>query len=315
MIRTLSGRLWPRLAVLVLLTASVSCASGARLTQFQDFASAGTSYAQAMDALLEKSGEILIDTNSEKLLQSRALAPVNRSQFAEQDQAMRANLTQIRLLQRQLQVLADYFTALSNLATSKAPDAFAAEIDQTVPGLVGLYQSLHRTTVSQTQEQGAEQVAKGVGELVVRGVQVRALNRELQARKQTIAQVLLLHEKLLQALQAQVTADLQFTTHRQYEKEVIAPFLDPNALTSPQDQQDWMTKRRQMLSQPVIVQELDSAINAAQALRQAWIKLLSRRLTAADLLAVEGEIQPILAGLDTLADKGSGDGGTGGNPP
>jgi hypothetical protein len=50
---------------------------------------------------------------------------VTRDAFKEQDRALRLNLTEIDLLGRQVSLLADYFAALSRLATTKAPEPSA----------------------------------------------------------------------------------------------------------------------------------------------------------------------------------------------
>lgn len=300
-----TGRTGRIIALRLLATATMmagvagsGCAS-ARLADFDAFATAGQQYVTAVDALLEEAGGIAVDTNSEKLLASRDLAPVSRAAFAEQDAAVRAYLDQLRLVERQVDLLDDYFSALAALASSGAPDAAATQLEATATALSGLSQSLRGRGLTQDPAAFSD-LAGGVGRLVVQGAESAALDRELERRKQTIAEALLLQEALLAAVRAQVTADLQFTNGLTYEKTVVAPFLDPGSVTTDAQRQSWMAERRSLLGQPSTVAQLDAAASAARDLRQAWAELLARRLTPADLESVAAELQPIFAALDAL---------------
>ena len=295
--RTLALRLLAT-AAMVAGVAGSGCAS-ARLADFDAFAQAGTQYVTAVDALLVEAGGIAVDTSSEKLLASRDLAPVSRDAFAAQDAAVRSYLDQLRLIDRQVDLLGDYFTGLAELASSGAPDAAATQLEATATALTGLSQTL-RGRIPAQDAAAISDVAGGVGKLMVQEAESAALDRELERRKQTIAEALLLQEALLAAVRAQVTADLQFTNGLTYEKTVVVPFLDPGAVTTDAQRQAWMAQRRSLLGQPSTVAQLDAAASAARTLRQAWAELLAHRLTPADLESVVAELQPIFAGLDAL---------------
>jgi hypothetical protein len=288
----------PGSALLVLVL--TGCAAAVETTRVEDAATAGTKYAQAVQGLLDESSNLLVDANSEKLLQGLALAGAGTiDQLQEQDQALRANLTEIRLLGRQLDLLAAYFTALKNLATSDAPSAFASQIESTASSLSGLSEELRGSPLLKDEASGT-QLAQGLGGLVVRGIQARALRRELERRKETIDDVLALHERLFAALRAQVMADAQLQEQHQYDQQVVQPFTTEGALATDAEQQAWIDARRKHLSQPILVQQLDAAAAAARALRSAWAKALRKDLGPADIQAVIEEVEPIVADVAAL---------------
>jgi len=263
------------------------------------FAAAGTQYTQAVEALLAKSTDLLVDANSRKLLQGLSLAPGTEELLDEQDAAMRENLTEVRLLRRQLDLLGEYFASLSALATSDVPQAFGDELGRTAAALDGVSTALRQTGLFRDAAAGQALVGD-VGGLIVEGVRGRALERELERRKATIAEVLSIQERLLDALRNQVLADVEIDRQRDYDTEVVAPFETEDALSGDPQRQAWIDARRKLLTDPVLVEELDAAAAAARALRVAWAKVLVHRLTPGDVEAVVTKLEPIVANVAAL---------------
>jgi hypothetical protein len=277
--------------------ALAGCASTATLSRFDAFAQAGGQYAKAIDALLQQAAQIQVDASSEKLLATRSdLGPVSRDDFRNQDQADRGFVDEITLLRRQAKLLADYFTALDALATSDVPQAFGTTLATTAGSLDALSQQLRGSGLS-SHPQAEQELATDVGSLVVRAAGSRALKRELEQRKETIARVLQLHVALLGVLRDQVEANLKFTRNRQYEQQVEEPYLTKGAALDPTS---WKQQRFQGLGPSDPVQQLEDAQSAARNLQTAWVKLLSNELGPADVEAVTTELAPILAALDAL---------------
>ncbi len=276
---------------------AAGCASTASISRYSAFAQAGQQYAQAVEALLQQAGQVKVETSSEGLLADReTLAPVSREVFRDRDQADRGYLQELTLLERQAELLGDYFTALNDLATSNAPQAFGTTLAKTASDLDTLSQELRGKTLAQ-DDQAAQALASGVGALFVRRAESRALKRELQERKETIANVLLLQETLLGVIRDQLAADLAVTRDRDYEQQVVEPYETP---ATPLDAASWKALRYQGLSPPDPIQQLTAAESAARSLRRAWTKLLSRDLTPDDVNAVTGDLAPILAALSQL---------------
>jgi len=287
-----------RLLLPALLLAPLTGCATARVPQFQAFAAAGTAYTQAVTGLITQVGNSAVDANSVKLLQSRALAPVALSDIQKQDQDMRDYLAQLNRIQLQTTLLGNYFQALAGLATSSAPESFATEVQSVATTLGGVTQEVRGTSIAQQTTQDEAAVAGSVGNLVVKEIQGKELQRELEARKETISQILQLQQTLLAVLGSQAEANARFTTAQTYNQQVVTPFLagQVNAAT----QSAWMSERLSVLSQPELVAQVKTAAQAALSLQQAWNKLLTNDLTAAEVQAITDDLAPVLASLDTL---------------
>jgi hypothetical protein len=285
-----------RLVLAILLLAGLTGCATARVQDFQAFATAGTTYTQAVTGLITEVGNTAVDANSVKLLQNRSLAPVSLPDFQQQDQDMRNYLTELTRIQVQVTLLGDYFSALADLATSSAPQSFSTEVQSLATTLIGVTQEVKGTTVAKASQ--IEAATGSVGGLVVKEVQGRELKRELEARKQTIADILQLQQSVLATLSSQTEANARFTTALDYDQQVVQPFMAGQVNQA--DQKTWMSERLSLLSQPVLVEQITTTAEAARSLQQAWNKLLSSDLTAADIQAITAELAPVLASLDAL---------------
>lgn len=286
-----------RLLLPVLLLAALTGCATAKVPQFQAFATAGTTYTQAVTGLITQVGNSAVDANSVKLLQTRALAPVALSDIQKQDQDMRDYLAQLDRIQLQTTLLGDYFQALADLATSSAPQSFATEVQSVATTLGSVTEEVRGTSIA--QDPAAVATAAGsVGGLVVKEIQGKELKRELDARKETIARILQLQQTLLEVLGSQAEANARFTTAMTYDQQVLTPFMAGQVTQATQN--SWMTERYSLLSQPVLVTQVKTAAQAARDLQQAWNKLLANDLTPAEVQTITENLAPVLASLDAL---------------
>jgi hypothetical protein len=298
------------------LWAALGCASSAQVSRFETFATAGTQYTQVVGALLDEAQVVAIDSNSQRLLDSRELATVSRASLEEQDGALRDLSGELQLLRIQTSLLEGYFRGLGRLASPGVPDAFAQEFGNTAIALDSISQALRDKKLLQDEE-SAQAASQTLGRLVLRAVQNAKLRQELDRRKEAIAEILALQEGLLAALRAQMTADLKYTVERRYERSIAAPFLDPRRLVAEPEQARWMRERRALLTQTLTVHQLGAAAAAAHNLRFAWEKVLRDEFSVADVASVTNELVPILENLNYIrggaAGGGGGDWGGGGS--
>lgn len=306
-VRDVLGSSLVRLILPALLLAGLTGCATARVADFQAFASAGTTYTTAVTGLITEVGSTAVDANSVKLLQNRALAPVSLTDFNQQDQDMRNYLGELTRIQAQVTLLGDYFNALASLATSNAPQSFQTQVQSLATTLVGVTQEVKGTTIAKASQ--IETAAGSVGGLVVKGVQGRELKKELEARKQAISDILQLHQTLLATLSSQTEANVRFTTAMTYDQQVIQPFMAGQVQQA--QQQSWMTERLNGLSQPALVEQITTTAQAARSLQQAWAKLLSNDLTAAEIQAITSELAPVISSLAALKPTTSTTGATG----
>jgi hypothetical protein len=282
----------------LLLAGLTGCAT-ARVPDYQAFATAGSTYTQAVTGLITEVGNTAVDANSVKLVQNRSLATVSLPEFQQQDQDMRNYLGELTRIQTQVTLLGNYFQALANLATSNTPQNFDTSVQSLATTLVGVTQDVRGTTIAKSSQIAT--AAGSVGGLIVKEVQGRELKKELEARKQTIADILQLHQALLATLSSQTAANARFTTALDYDQQVVQPFMAGQVTTATQT--PWMAQRLSLLSQPVLVDQVNTAAQAALQLQQAWNKLLSNDLSVAEIQAITTELSPVLASLDALKSK------------
>ncbi|MCB1053935.1 MAG: hypothetical protein KDD11_00300 [Acidobacteria bacterium] len=300
--RNLALLLW----VVLPFTGSVGCATTAKVSGFDVMAVAGARYAQAVDELLVTSGRVLVDTNSDKLLRTETDFPgsVTAEALAEQDDPLRENLAELALLRRQAGRLSDYFTALDALATTGAVSSFGGQIGAAVADLQALSTTLGTGQLARNPAAAGE-LAGSVGSLAVRHVQLRELERELEARKETIAEVLHLHQALFEALEAQIAADVAITRQQQYQDEVVGPLVN-GAIEDPVA---WKARRQELLAPAAIHQQLAAAASAAETLRTVWARLLAGGLTPADVEAVVAQLSILVDQIGALRESPATPGG------
>ena len=309
------------IAAIVLATITSSgCASTARISEFDTFATAGTSYAKAMDGLLTEADQLLIDTNSRKFLWSQSAMLKDAAQATEEERAeiasillndeefsgglldmdnvMRENLAAHEFVRSQVSLLAAYFAQLAGLAKTDAAEQFGAQLAGSVDSLNTLSDALGANKVGNAA--GAEEAAQAAGTAIVRAVQARSLEHELELRGETIENVLKVHEALLDALKDQIWADLDVARKREYETKVEAPLRDGTAVKDVASMKAWIDNRRQLLAPAPLNQKVSATISALQKLRTAWTKLQTHSLTLADVQAVLDDLQPVIAGAEAL---------------
>jgi len=289
------------------------CATTARISEFDNFATAGRAYASAMDILLIEAEQVLIDTNSERLLWNaegvlksattddekseveELLLGESTGQLFDMDNRIRENLDAYDIVRSQVSLLAAYFSQLAGLATTDAAELFGAQLADSVTALNSLSNSLKRSPV--ITNSGAGQAAATLGVAIVKTVQARSLENELELRGKTIDNVLKVHEELLDALKEQIKGDLALGRKREYEAAVREPLADGSALGN---RQEWIDARRRLLAAAPLNQKIGNTISALQKLRTAWTKLQTNSLTVADVQSVLDDLQPLIAAGEGL---------------
>ncbi|MCP4655514.1 MAG: hypothetical protein GY856_08860 [bacterium] len=290
---SLPGSLGRWLVPLLLILVAAGCSTG-RLTEFQQFAAIGTSYTRAVDGALIRTGRLAIQANSIELIENRELAAVSREALQDQDQVLKEFLEELVLLRQQVLALNDYFQALAALSGSKAPEQFAAGLNQSAGALAGISQTLGARMGS-----GGGRLAPlasataGAGELYVAKRRMKLLEAELEQRDQVIAEILVLQEQLLGLLSGIAEEDQSFVAQRGYEWSVAGPFAGTDPLACADL---WMADREAALLASPLTAQLALTTEATRQLRSAWGKLLSREFGPLDLSVLAKSVNDALAG-------------------
>ncbi|HEY9421158.1 MAG TPA: hypothetical protein VIW92_07070, partial [Thermoanaerobaculia bacterium] len=289
----LSGAVLGLIAVgLVLLMAG--CGAPATIQRFETFATTGSTYTQAVGALIDDTSDLLIDADSAKLLENRQRAPVSPGDFKEQDDAMRQRVRDLRLLKRQLDLLGQYFEALGSFAAKDESQRIAGELDDLGNALSDVANALDKGNTLIRDGELVGRIASKVGTTVAKGGHARRLRQELEDRGELIAKVLSQQSDLLKNLAQQAEEAQSTLMGRDYRDSVVRPFLSADPIPE-DDWEEWMNTRRSALSQAPVPDSLSQAFDAAVSLRAAWTGLLANELGEDQLQEVASQVAPLAA--------------------
>ena len=283
------------------------CAT-AKVDQFAQFANAGQEYTTAMSTLLESTGGTLIDADSYQLIADRAKGPVSAEDFRRHDEKLRKPLQDLRLVQRQTDVLGQYFQGLATAVASakNAPAQFTNHLKGLAGSVQGLVQAvggagLFQSEVSRVENssQAVETIVDDVGELIVKDIEDHRLKKELEAHKEVIARALRQQQEALGFISQMMEEARGAIDAATYQQDVVQPFLS-NAPLPP----NWMSTRQAELTSPGIPEAVQNAQSAAASLRLAWSQILSSSFGDQEAQALSASMEMLKASLSMANPNG-----------
>lgn len=283
------------------------CAT-AKVDRFAQFAATGTDYTTAMGALLESAGETLVDADSYQLIGDRASGPVSAAEFQQHDESLREPLRDIRLIQRQTDVLGQYFQALASSVSSakNAPAQLTDHLNDLASSVQGLVQAVGSTglfkrdvSLVQDSSQLVETVADDAGKLVVKGVEDHRLKKELKAHKEIIVRALRQQQAALVSISGILEKAQTVVDGYTYQQNVVQPFLSSAPLPL-----DWMQTRQAELTSYGVPEAIQSAWSAAASLGLAWAQLLSATFGDSEAQTLSASVETLKASLAVASRNG-----------
>lgn len=270
------------------------CGSTATLKRFDVFATAGSTYTELMKKVIDDTSGLLIDANSTKLLESEAITQVDAGELQEQDDAMRKQVRDLRLLKRQAQLLGRYFETLAKLAAKDESEQIASEVGDLGRTLSDVATAAGKGSELLRNGDVVEEVTSTIAKGVVKGVHAGRLRDELEDRGEVIATVLRQQADALKTLARQAEEAHTYLEQRGYQETVAAPLLNVDPI--PEDGwPEWMGNRRAALEQAPVPDSLLQAFDAAVSLRAAWAGLLANELDEDQLQEVASQVAPLAA--------------------
>lgn len=267
------------------------CAQPQR-SEYADFAQAGSKYAAAVDQLLVAAGEAQVDATSWTLVADKKdIGTVNDATYQQKTKDDTERLAVIKKLREHAGLLSVYFGHLESLATSDAPERTKGAIQGVVKGMTDLSKGLN--TLQPNVFNALPPLTNIVVDAKIRG----ALREELDKRKDVIRKELEIQEALLSALKYQISHALKISQSIKEQEVVLAPLQADSPLEKPED---WVLKRHAVVYMATTVDELNSAINAAKKMREAFEGLLSGEDTTGRINALIIDIESILAVVDAI---------------
>ncbi len=274
------------LAVLFL----AGCASRSRYVAFTD---SGIAFNTAMLQLGADAQRAVIDQQSERLLARMhgrgASARAERLSSANARAADRSGA--LAQLNETTRLMKDYFSALKKLASTEAPGQIQSEVSTAGDNLAKFVEASGSGDGAEITA-GAGTVSTVTG--AVAGLAVdTALERELKARAAVLEAAFALQEQLLDKVAEEMQKDIEDAAIERAERLVTRPYVG-GRLGSAGAQNAWMEERAKALLVGRKIAVIADARSAMKQMRENFTKLLSGKITAADLDAFTTQIAGLM---------------------
>lgn len=274
------------LLTLPLLLALTGCVT-ARLNQFHNLAQAGVTYVTASQTVIQDAGTAAVNTDSALLIKERP--SLDQSQWmvlvTKSDTLLKQRLQVLQLISAHGKLLQAYFEALESLSDPKAPNSVGTAAQGVYDSLAKMSPTLKNATMGSTS---VSSFIPTVIAPVVATFKVHALNEELKARSNAIANELALQEAAFSAIEAELKTDTQEQQNFR-ETDSINQFATAPALPA-----EWASQRLTLLSTPAAVASADAASKAAAQLRSAFTAVVENRLDSAGFASLMSDISNML---------------------
>lgn len=294
---------------LALLVLAIPGVSGCRPNsqQHADFAKAGAIYTQSLSALLDVSANQSIDAHSVQLLQKRSIGPIPETLVQDFAQVDADRLQTTARLRHHSALLARYFNQLNDLATSNAPDHGADDVNSTTKALTQVGDELRNPSL--TKLAGGRDFALPT-QLAVSALIRGRLNSELQKRQSTVRAELKTQEELLAALADDNEQNARVLSNARQDLQVSTPL---RAGIPPSGEEEWIVRRRTILTAPTTVEELHIASEDVAHLREAFEGLVQGTSGREKFDQALSDFSALLLAAQALQHRtGGNDSGSGG---
>lgn len=248
-----------RLAFLVVLLALSGCAT---TNPYATFATAGTAYAESLDAVLLAAERTGVDATSWRLLDADLLANATPEQYREHSDKDAARSRVLQRLRRHGKQLAAYFKALSELSGSDAPDVAAASVGRAWDATAALGKALREDVAFPSSGTVTEPL-----EIIVRQAIKGAVREELEERADAIRRELATQEELLGVLAETIGHDVTLGVTIAERLLVVDPLIAEAPIRG---HEGWVATRQRLQLAQATVAEVGAAKSAASSLRKAF---------------------------------------------
>jgi hypothetical protein len=282
-------------SLLGLVAMSSGCAA-ARLTQFHNFAQAGTAYVKASQTVLDEAGAAAIDADSLIAVKGRegvtgkdekATADKRRIYIVDEDKELRKRLLLLQEIGRHGRLLQAYFEALAALADPKAPSTLGASAQGLFDSISKLSPAIKNASLGGVTVRDKIPAATN---FVVQAFKVKALETELKARSKAIEREIALQQAAFTVIGQNLDTDLKAKLQLQETQEVVEPFATSGKLPA-----SWVSRRAEIIQAEVAAQSAQSAAEAAAKLRESFIALAQNRLS-------EPSITDLITAINSMLD-------------
>ncbi len=270
------------------------CAA-ARLTQFHNFAQAGTAYVKASQAVLDEAGTAAIEADSliaQKGRDGLRTADERRQFIIGDNQELRKRLVLLGDIGRHGRLLQSYFETLAALADPKAPATLGTAAQGVFDSIGGLSPAIKSASL------GGVKIGDHIPQatnFVVQVFKAKALENELKARSKAIERELALQEAAFTVITSTLETDLAVQLQLEETEEVIEPFAAPKDLPK-----GWAARREEILRARVAAASSRAAQEAAAKLRESFVALVENRLSEPSIAGIIAAINSMLNSTEAI---------------
>ncbi|MGI9336370.1 MAG: hypothetical protein ACR2RL_24740 [Gammaproteobacteria bacterium] len=280
-----------RVTTMALLVLSASGCATSRVPAFAEFAEAGTTYADATNAVLDVAAAAAVDADSAVLGAARDQLARARSGLSgdvlaaqrEEDELMltarlnehnallRKHVRLLQDLQAHVQNLREYFSTLSALAEAETAPALGKAARDSGRALGEVSSRVRDARIGPAE---VNDLVRPIAAIAVARFQRETLDRELEARSGFIAAEIELQRAALDAIATELSADRQVVARATERSVIVEPFRNPSRALP----KSWAKARREFLLGPTAEESVRAASQAADEFKTSFTALVEGRL-------------------------------------
>src|SRR6266478_2314693 len=270
------------------------CAA-ARLTQFHNFAQAGTAYTKASQVVLDEAGTAAIGADSliaQKGREGLRTADGRRQFIIGDNQELRKRLVLLGDIGRHGRLLQSYFETLAALADPKAPTTLGTAAQGVFDSIGGLSPAIKSASL------GGVKIGDHIPQatnFVAQVFKAKTLENELKARSKAIERELALQEAAFTVITSTLETDLTVQLQLEETEEVIEPFAAAKELPK-----NWPARREEILRARVAAASSRAAQEAAAKLRESFVALVENRLSEPSIAGIIAAINSMLNSIEAI---------------
>jgi hypothetical protein len=277
-----------------LLQITGGCAA-ARLTQFHNFAQAGTAYTKASQSVLDEAGTAAIEADSLTAQKGRdglGTAEKRRQYILENNQELRKRLALLGDIGRHGRLLQGYFETLAQLSDPKAPDTLGTAAKGVFDSIGGLSPAIKNASLFGVKI--GDKIPPATN-FVVQTFKAKALENELKARAKDIEREIALQEAAFTVISSTMETDLTVQLQLEETDEVNEPFATAKELPK-----NWLARREEILRARVAAASSKSTQEAAAKLRESFVALVENRLSEPSIAGIIAAINSMLTSIEAI---------------
>ena len=265
-----------------------------RLTQFHNFAQAGTAYVKASQVVLDEAGNAAIEADSliaQKGRDGLRTADERREFIVAENQELRKRLL-LREIGRHGRLLQSYFETLAALADPKAPATLGTAAQGVFDSIGRLSPAIKNASLGGVRIQ--DHIPQATN-FVVQVFKVKALENELKVRSKAIEREIALQEGAFSVISSTLETDLTAKLQLEETQDVIEPFAAAKDLPK-----SWAASREEILRARVAASSARAAQDATAKLRESFVALVENRLSEPSIAGIIAAINSMLNSTEAI---------------